>query len=215
MPTGVELTSRLIALEDLNLTTNPSGSTYSGTVLGLGTTVLNKIPAMLLSSLIQAANEMASTITANVAHGELYYNTTESAPAARVVPIRAVPTGTANSSNANFTFAATPLLLMFHKDGHLLVEGTEYTRSGAVCQFASGSGVATVSGQYVIRTSGSLFLPSWKGCDIVINSTTLTIQDVINSGLLITTASPSSGSQSWSCNGAPQANAKLEGIYWT
>ena len=76
MAADVTLTPRLICLEDLSTTTNPSGATVSMTVLGapINPVTLNKIAVVLLTQFTQAANDGAAA-TAGVNIGELYFHT--------------------------------------------------------------------------------------------------------------------------------------------
>jgi len=75
MPADLTLAPRLICLEDLSITTNPSGATVSMTVLGapINPVTLTKLALVLLTSFTQAANDGAAA-TAGVALGELYYH---------------------------------------------------------------------------------------------------------------------------------------------
>jgi hypothetical protein len=85
MPSDVTVTPRLICLEDVSVTTNPSGETVAMNVLGAAGNpqTLNKLALMLLTSLTQAANDAAAA-TAGVALGELYYCTGDSKPHSRL-----------------------------------------------------------------------------------------------------------------------------------
>jgi hypothetical protein len=84
MPDVVTITPRKIYLEDLATTSNASGETASVTVAGEASNpqTLNKIALLLLTDLTQAANDAAAA-AAGVAVGQVYYNTTNSAPHAR------------------------------------------------------------------------------------------------------------------------------------
>lgn len=72
-------TPRKLYIEDLDLTTAPSGATASVTVLGEASNpqTLNKIDMVRLSQFTQAANDAAAAAL-GVALGECYYNTTAS-----------------------------------------------------------------------------------------------------------------------------------------
>jgi len=85
MAADVTLTPRLICLEDLSTTTNPSGATVSMTVLGapINPVTLNKLALVLLTQFTQAANDGAAA-TAGVGLGFVYYSTTSSALKARM-----------------------------------------------------------------------------------------------------------------------------------
>lgn len=79
MPTDVTLTPRLIYLEDVATTTNPSGETASVTVLGaaVNPVTLNKLALVLLTQFGQYVNDAAAA-AGGVPVGGLYYSTTYS-----------------------------------------------------------------------------------------------------------------------------------------
>jgi hypothetical protein len=81
MPTAT-LTPRLIYKEDLAATTT-RGETASATVLGAGSTTLNKVDAIFLSDLVSAANDAAAAAL-GVGVGALYYCSADGKPHARL-----------------------------------------------------------------------------------------------------------------------------------
>lgn len=217
MPTAITLNSRLIAMEDVALTDNPNGETFTANVLGLGTTTLSKLAPILLTDLPQATGELDSTITNNVPQGALYFNTTNVLPQARILPWRETPSGGMNGNNTLFTFTHTPVRLLLYKNGALLKDGSDYVAAGAIIQLQGGSGTVNVSGQGVYRASGSPFLPSWAGCQILLGTTLHLIQAVIIQDILVTLDVPfeQGNGITWAVNGAPAFGTELEGIYWS
>jgi len=74
MPSSVTLTPRPACLEDLSLTTNPSGEITSQYVAGVGTVDLHKIAAVLYTAFGQYANDAAAGV-GGVPIGCLYFST--------------------------------------------------------------------------------------------------------------------------------------------
>lgn len=79
---SVTLTPRLIYKEDL-ATSSVRGASEDVSVLGAGTTTLNKVDAIFLSDLTAALDDAAAR-DAGVGLGELYYNTATGKPKARL-----------------------------------------------------------------------------------------------------------------------------------
>lgn len=83
MPAIDVLTSRLIAKEDLMLTTTPSPGTVNVLVLGAGTVPVTPLDIVFLGSFTQAVND-AGAAALGVALGQIYYNLTLNALSARL-----------------------------------------------------------------------------------------------------------------------------------
>lgn len=85
MATVITITPRLLYLEDLAVTSNPSGETASVTVAGevVNPQTLNKVAVLLLTEYTQAANDVAAA-AAGVPVGGHYWNTTTSFPHTRM-----------------------------------------------------------------------------------------------------------------------------------
>jgi hypothetical protein len=76
MADSVVVTPRQLYVEDMVITTVPTGDTDTVTVLGAaGSQALNKVPIKLLTQLVQAAND-AGAAAGGVAIGDCYYSTT-------------------------------------------------------------------------------------------------------------------------------------------
>lgn len=83
MPAIDILTPRLLAKEDLMLTTTPNPATVNVIVLGAGSVPVTPIDAVLLGQFVQAVNDAAAA-TAGVAVGMVYYNLTYNGLATRM-----------------------------------------------------------------------------------------------------------------------------------
>ncbi len=80
----LEITPRLVHLEDMAATTTPTGDTETIDVLGGGAMSLTKIPITLLTQLVSAANDAAAG-AGGVAVGEVYFLNTTSKLRTRMI----------------------------------------------------------------------------------------------------------------------------------
>lgn len=214
MPVSAIISGRPIAAQDIAFTANPSGETFSATVLGLGATALNKVPAVLYTSFQQYFNDSVAAV-AGVLHGELYYNTAASKLHARTLPVRETPVGQADGSNLSYTFSAAAVFLEFFQSRQLLIPGTDYILSGSVATILPTNGTVAVAGANVVKLAGADFKKHWSGMSIVINSTSYIIDRVVSPSFLVVVSSVGTfPSTSYAVAGAPAVGETIEGIYW-
>lgn len=213
-PTAGTAYMRPMALQDLALTTNPNGETFVDEVWGAGLQTLDKIPALLLTSLIQSAND-GTAEASGVQPSQLYYNTTFNAPAALAAPRQEIPTGFVNGANVIFSLLLNPIRLLLYRNGMILRAGVDYSLAANVITLRGFSGVCNTNGTAVTFVSGSNFRYSMQGLNIVINSITYTIVSVLGGNtLILNTAAPVATNVNWSTTGAPILGDELNAYYW-
>jgi hypothetical protein len=205
---------RLIALQDLALTTNPDGETFVEEVWGAGPQTLDKLSPILLTSLTQASNDLTAE-TAGVQPSQLYYNTTFDAPAALVTPRQEIPTGFVNGANTIFSLVLAPIRLMLYRNGMLLRGGVDYSQAQNVITMRGFSGTCNTNGTVATFVTGDNFRYSMQGLNIVIDSVTYTIVNVLGGNtVILNSAAPVATGKNWSTTGAPILGDELNAYYW-
>lgn len=211
MATAITLNSRLIAVEDLALTGNPDGETFSANVLGLGSTVLNKFAPLQLTDLTQGVRENTT-----VQLGQVYWDTSSDQVSARVVPRRETPFGGTDDTNLVYSLSATPLSgsLMFFKNGCLLKPGIDYTLAANLVTMLGASGTCTTLGMIVSAVTGT-FRKVLEGEEITINAVAYVIATVVNgTTLILTRTAGTQATVNWSATGAPAVGQPVDASFY-
>jgi hypothetical protein len=214
VPVAVAIKSRLISMQDLALTTDPSGETFNATVLGLGTTALNKIPMVRLDHFTQAANQLAA-IGLGVQPGQVYYDTGIAALRA-VTSLNYLPlTGTKNGINLVFGLPSTQYSFIALVRNGKIMSQSEYTIVGSVVTFQTLTGYASLASAtgVLARVSGDYFLQSMAGCTITVNSLSSLVLNTVNAGVCQIAQTAAFTNLQWTCPIAPVQGDEIYALY--
>jgi len=212
MPVSLGIKSRLLALQDLSLTENPSGDTFEAIVLGSGLETLDSIPMVLLTQFTQAAGQLAAQ-GLNVQPGQVFYDTNLGGLSALSNLDMQPLTGTKNGSNLVFTLPSTNYrFIQIFRNG-LLVDPSLYGIGGSVLTFQTLTGVASAASGLLNRVSGDYFPPQMQSNTISINLTTYRLNLVTGPSFATLASAVTFTQTAWTCALAPQEGDSLYALY--